>query len=568
MFGFQLPETGTKAAGDTVTISANNLNVREGPGLSYKVVGKVDKGETFPIQKEDEDWYQISMKNGTGWVASWLVTKNKSKAVNTERTGQVTADALRVRTGPGTSYQVAGSLKKGDTIEITKEENNWYEVSTSFGKGWVSKDYIQTSSSSSKAHESTESRSGLITADSLNVRKEPSLQSQAIGKLKKGSKVKILAQQNNWLKISFSSKTAWISSEFVNITGDGGPADELKQQQAGASQLSGQVGTITATSLNVRDSSSLSGNIIGKAAKGETFKLIEERNNWVKIQLKDGTYGWIAGWYIDKSAQATNKAIAGSAKNSNITILHDGTNIRQGPALNTQVIYRANYGETFLIVNVHRDWYEIQLPNGNKGFVAGWIVSANGDIPDAAKQGTGGNLRNKTIMIDPGHGGRDNGTTGANGTIEKKLTLQTSKLLYEKLRAAGANVILTRNSDTYLSLATRVSMAHYQDVDAFISIHYDSVTDSTVKGMTTYYYSASQKPLAASLHLSTQNKTKLINRGVRYGDYHVLRENRQKAVLVELGYLSNPSEELLLTSSSYQEQVTNGIYQGIAQYFQ
>ncbi len=562
MFGFQLPETGTKAAGDTITISADHLNVREGPGLSYKVVGKVNKGDTFSIQKVQGDWYQISMKNGTGWVAGWLVTKNK--AVNEARTGQVTADALRVRTRPGTSYQVAGSLKKGDTIKIIQEDNNWYEVSTAFGKGWVSKDYVQTGSPSGKAPASSEGKSGQITADSLNVRQEPSLQSDVIGKLEKGSKVIILAEQNGWTKISFSNKTAWISSDYVKITGRGQTSDVQQPLTAGAGPLAGQVGSISATTLNVRDSNSLNGKIIGKVTKGETFKLIEERNNWVKIQLKNGTYGWIAGWYIEKSAQTTNNS---DEAKSQITILHDGTNIRQGPDLNTEVIYRANYGESFSIINAHRDWYEIQLSDGKNGFVAGWIVSANGAIPDSEKHAADGSLSNKTIMIDPGHGGRDNGTTGSSGTIEKKLTLQTSKLLYNKLRASGANVILTRNSDTYLSLSTRVSMAHYQNVDAFISIHYDSVTDSTVKGMTTYYYSTSQKPLAASIHMSTQNQTKLKNRGVRFGDYHVLRENRQKAVLIELGYLSNPTEELLLTSSGYQEQVTNGIHQGLIQYF-
>ncbi len=63
------------------------------------------------------------------------------------------------------------------------------------------------------------------------------------------------------------------------------------------------------------------------------------------------------------------------------------------------------------------------------------------------------------MFLIPGHGGVDNGTTGAGGTFEKELTLRTAKLLYDKLKAAGANVYLTRANDTYISLPSRVSFA-------------------------------------------------------------------------------------------------------------
>jgi len=85
--------------------------------------------------------------------------------------------------------------------------------------------------------------------------------------------------------------------------------------------------------------------------------------------------------------------------------------------------------------------------------------------------------------------------------------------------------------------------------------------------MTTYYYNSNQKPLGEQIHSSVISKTMLKNRGTRFGDYHVIRENRQKAVLVELGYLSNPAEEMLVTSSQYQQAVASGIFDGLARYF-
>ena len=71
-----------------------------------------------------------------------------------------------------------------------------------------------------------------------------------------------------------------------------------------------------------------------------------------------------------------------------------------------------------------------------------------------------GTLKGLTIVIDPGHGGNDRGTTGTRGTDEKDITLLTSELLAAKLKAAGANVVMTRETDTYVSLRKRVAISH------------------------------------------------------------------------------------------------------------
>jgi N-acetylmuramoyl-L-alanine amidase len=462
-------------ASGTITIAVEELNVREGPGLSYKVLKKVQKGENFPLVKSDGDWYQVDLGSGKkGWIANWLVTKKES-VISGSGNGIVSTNSLRVRTGPGTSFEVAGSLHKNDKVEILNQDGDWLEVNTPIGKGWVSKEYIQT-----KSEKST--------------------------------------------------------------------------------------GKITASSLNVRNSNSLDGKVIASISKGETFKIVEEQDNWIRIELGAGKDGWVAGWYLEKTVPK-NTPSNETIKNSSVTIEHDGTNIRSSADTNSKVLARANSGDSFPIVAIHNDWYEIKLTNGKNGFVAGWIVSVSGGVPQVEKPGMNTDLKSKKIMIDPGHGGRDNGATGFKGTLEKQITLRTGQLLFSKLRAKGANVILTRSNDQYLSLGTRVSMAHYQDVDAFISIHYDSIENSAVNGMTTYYYHPYQKALATAVHKAAQNQVTIKDRNIRFGNYHVIRENRQQAILLELGYLSNPEEESLINSNQYQDQITNGIVQGLASYF-
>jgi N-acetylmuramoyl-L-alanine amidase len=563
----------TLAANDSATITSNLVNIREGPGLSYSVVKKVDKDETYPILKEEGDWIQIELSNGKkGWIANWLVSKNQgtsSTSGQTATSAEVIENDLRVRKGPGTSFQIIGYLNKGEKVDVIEDNENWFKISTTFGKGWVSKQFLNLKEKQSKKQNSNKQDSqnlgeGIIQTNSLNVREKPSLTGKVLGKLQKGTKVMVFSQKEDWTEISFSNQRAWISTQFIELKAKYQDSTDAEQAPKGG----GLSGTITATTLNLRSSASLNGSVIGTVKKGQRFKIVEEMNNWAKLEIKANNYGWVAGWYLDKSSSEITAPKGQAVNDSTISILHNGTNIRKSSSLESDVMYRANEGETFTVKSLHNNWYEILLPNGSSGYVAGWIVTVSGSAPQVEKAGAEKHLKNKTIILDPGHGGEDNGTTGARGTIEKELTLRTANLLYDKLKASGANVILTHSKDSYLSLRSRVSTSHYHNADAFISIHYDSITDKSVRGMTTYYYDSSyQKPLAEAIHSPIISQTKLKDRGYRFGDFHVLRENKRAAVLLELGYLSNPAEEVTVNSNQYQEAASSGMFNGLARYF-
>ncbi|HAQ06166.1 MAG TPA: N-acetylmuramoyl-L-alanine amidase [Bacillus bacterium] len=561
-----------KAVNGMVTITAESLNVREGPGLSYPVAAGLKKGEKYPLLKQEGEWIQISLGGSkTGWVVEWFTAKDSPASVPATqningKNGSVTANGLRVRKGPGTAFQIIGSLNNGQAVEILNTKDNWAEIRTPSMHGWVSKEFVQYDNS--KKQNTTEISASTktlatatVTATSLNVREKPSLNSKTVGQLKNGADIVIQSQSNGWAEITYSGKTAWVSSQYLKVTSEksGNGPKEIPPSQ--------YTGKVTASQLNVRERNSLDGKIIGSVSQGQSFQILEEQNNWVKVEFKPGKTGWAAGWFFEREKNGPTAPINQTIKNSSIKILHNGTNIRKGPSTGTSVIYRANLGDSFDMVSLKNDWYEISLPNGTKGYVAGWIVSVQGSAPQIEKPGAEIHTKNRTIVIDPGHGGRDNGTTGVRGTLEKSLTIRTAQLLYDKLKTSGANVILTRNNDTYISLASRVSTAHYHNADAFISIHYDSINDRSVRGMTTYYYNSKQKPLSEQIHSAIVSKTMMKDRGTRFGDYHVIRENRQKAVLLELGYLSNPAEEMLVTTPHYQETVANGIFEGLARYF-
>ncbi|WP_391560259.1 SH3 domain-containing protein [Robertmurraya sp.] len=553
------------AEGSTVEITTDTLNVREGPGLSYKVIEVVKRADRFSVIEEKSDWIQISLNSSgkKGWVAAWLVKKHSENEVSSSKSGIVTANQLRVRSGPSTSYKVVTTLSQGATVTIIKTESNWHQIKTSSITGWVAAEFIQDIKSDTGGSSSSQ-QTGKVTANNLNVRSTASTSGNILGKLQKGSTVSILSVESNWVKIQYNGQAAWISKEFVEMSSTSSQPSVPNQTNTNSS--SGLLGTITATTLNVRSTGSLSGKIVGTVSKGQAFEILAEENNWAKIKLKNGQLGWVASWYLSKEQSSTTTKVD-VEQNSTVTILYNGTNIRKSATTNSSVISRANAGETFTVLSVQNDWYEIQLKDGSKGFVAGWLVTVSGASQQIERPGAEQYLKNKVIVIDPGHGGRDTGATGIKGSYEKNLTLKTAQLLYDKLKTAGANVVMTRNTDSYLSLSSRVGMSHTHAADAFVSIHFDSILDSSVRGMTSYYYHNYQQSLATTVGKEVTSFTKLKDRGVRYGDYHVLRENKRASVLLELGYLSNSAEETLVNSESYQANAATGIYQGLAKYF-
>ncbi|MEH7178879.1 SH3 domain-containing protein [Neobacillus vireti] len=561
-FAVFLPQEKSVAATGSVTIAESTVNIRSGPSLSYQLVKQVKKGEKFTIIKEQGDWIQIQLSGSkSGWVANWVVTKSANGSTittsNKKSAAQANTNQLRVRSGPGTSFRIIGYLSKGQAVTVLDDNENWLKISaSSIGEGWVAREYIDfktTTSNSSKEEDTSISIGTGIVTDTLNMRKEPSATGTVIGKLAKGTSVSIYSKKNNWLEIKYRDQKAWVSADYV----------QMGNQSQPSNTNAGSIGTVTASNLSVRSSSSLNAEIIGSVSKGQKFTILDEVNNWVKIEFQPGKIGWAAGWYFNKDKESSSSL----TKNSRITILHDGTNIRKDPSVQSNVLLRANEGESFPIKSLSNDWYEIILPNGTTGYIAGWIVSTNGTGPGIDKQGAEGHLKYKTIVIDPGHGGIDTGATGTGGTLEKELTLRTAQLLSDKLKAAGANVFLTRSSDSYLPLPSRVRMASVHQTDAFISLHYDSSIDRNIRGMTAYYYHSYQKKLAESVYYSTNAQTKLKSRGIRSGDYHVVRENKRQAVLMELGYISNSAEEMTLTSGQFQESVATGLYNGLATYF-
>ncbi len=197
-----------------------------------------------------------------------------------------------------------------------------------------------------------------------------------------------------------------------------------------------------------------------------------------------------------------------------------------------------------------------------------------------------------TIVIDPGHGGRDNGTISATGLLEKDVTLDIAQRLGALLqKRLGAEVVFTRTNDTFVPLASRADLANAANADFLISIHGNASSYSDVRGVETFYFrssgealaSASENPhssgtakgpdaarafaadvQAALLHTLTDGQQPMRDRGIKPASFVVLRDVRMPAILAEVSFMSSQKDAKRLESPKYREQVANALYKGIA----
>jgi len=222
--------------------------------------------------------------------------------------------------------------------------------------------------------------------------------------------------------------------------------------------------------------------------------------------------------------------------------------------------------------------------------------------------------KSKTIVLDPGHGGVDPGAIGLQGTYEKKIVLMAAKSIGEILKKSGRyNVILTRKSDRFIPLRSRVAIARRAQADLFISLHADSIKNGAVRGATVYTLSENASDKEAAQLAERENKSDLIagidlnaesqevtdilidlvqretmnqsavfagavvqeitkkikthRRPHKFAGFAVLKALDIPSILLEMGYLSNIKDEALLNSDAFQKKLGLAILLGLDRYF-
>lgn len=188
---------------------------------------------------------------------------------------------------------------------------------------------------------------------------------------------------------------------------------------------------------------------------------------------------------------------------------------------------------------------------------------------------------NRTVVVDPGHGGKDPGMTGADGLEEKGINLEISLKLRDILEKQGFNVVLTRDTDRGLydedasgkklqDLQRRTELIRKAEPLLTVSIHQNSYSDPDVKGPQVFYFQGSDegKSLAEAVQKSLNEKLEITDpRSVKgNSSYYLLKKSPAVTVIAECGFLTNPSEAEKLQDEAYQYKVAEALAEGIEAY--
>ena len=385
--------------------------------------------------------------------------------------------------------------------------------------------------------------------------------------------------------------------------------------------------------LNLRQGPGTNYPIVGKVNSGDYLSVITRSGDWYKIQTKNGDDAYVSKNYVTiYSGGTSNNGTGGGTvepqpepeptppttdQNGKLLVTDRTTGTGQSSiafdiGTGTPSVVSNNGNQIVVKISGVQLSADNWQPAENMAPFTGLMVNNNGsdsvlltasvsdkgyfrlDINGSTftvtavakhKNGTTG-LAGKTIVVSPGHGvygaggAIDRGAVSPiNGLDEVDFNTPLSLKLRDKLEAAGATVIMIRDTEgpINMSLYERSVMTNNANADAFVEIHGDSAANAAAKGIGTWIYTdntrlttAAQKDMRNEFG-SVMNQALANTTGqpayVKYGNFSVIRETEVPCVLVECGFLTNAEDAARLATDAYQEKLAQGIYNGLANYF-
>lgn len=413
----------------------------------------------------------------------------------------------------------------------------------------------------------------IAAEESIAVYTEPSKDSETLGELELGDQVNIYEEpqaeelnQEKWLEIDFNEQLGYIAADSIR------PIVET---------ISGKV---TSTGLNIREMANVESRTIGQLKKGEEIVIFEFDGNWARFKY-NGNWGYVHTYYLDmkqnkkpftalaspKLENENNRSWLSWDKLGAVTTTHrlieNGVEIEATAPTVDQWIDETHPAINRIEYSTSTKGSKIRIYL-NKGYQ--FVVRHSANTVRITLLNSG--LVDKRIVIDAGHGGVDPGAIGVTGLSEKEVNLAVANKLVTLLENAGARVILTRSADTSLTLADRVKRTNDMDADVFVSIHADSFK-ATSQGSTTFYHSGKNPSWQQSKKLADITIEKItsqlgtVNRGSNDKSLFVIRENEIPAILVEMAFLSNPTEEAMLKTDETRQKAAQAIFDSLVEFY-
>ncbi|CAM3950651.1 SH3 domain-containing protein [Bacillus paramycoides] len=371
------------------TVNADVLHVRAGSSTSHDIITRVYNGQSLNVIGEENGWFKINHNGQTGYVSGEFVSKNgaTNNNVSTGGNNKVTADVLRVRTGPNTSSSVSGRVYEGQTLNVIGQENGWVKIKHNGQVGYVSSQFVSgassnTGSTNSNNNEATvQPASGNYTVNvsSLRVRTGPSTSHPTVGSVKQGQVVQVVGEVQDWFKINYAGQTAYLSKDYVT---KGGSNENVTQgnnqgQNNNVTVQTGGTYVVNATSLRVRTGPATYHSVIGGVLNGTTLNVIGSEGSWFKVNYQ-GKTGYVSSEFMKfvKGGTATPEQPKQPEQGAigDYYINASALNVRSGEGTNYRIIGALPQGQKVQVISENYGWSKINY-NGQTGYIGTRFLS-------------------------------------------------------------------------------------------------------------------------------------------------------------------------------------------------
>ena len=286
------------------TVTGSGVRLRGGAGTDKPILGSLSKGTVLTVTGVSGNWYAVDYNGKTAYVSSDYLKLGIGAASQEEdepqnedppaagQTGAIIGTSVRMRKGPGTTYDVLGYYSNGVTMTVTGSKNGWYEVYYNGKHGYVIAQYLRVSPEKSYDTEI----SGTVTATSLNLRMGPGDSYSSLGTFGKGQTLKITGETGTWYEVSVNGKYGYMSKDYISA-GSQEATDPVEP-------IATSVGIVTGDGVRMRSGPDVNSTVLGYYNRGTRVTVTGKTGNWYAVSY-NGLSGFISVDYISINSGKT-----------------------------------------------------------------------------------------------------------------------------------------------------------------------------------------------------------------------------------------------------------------------
>ena len=303
------------------TVTASALYMRSEASTSSSVVTCLPRGTTVVVHSASDGWVRVSYREYTGYMSAEFLSMS-SAADGSFGTGTVTGDEVRLRSGPGTSYDIIGTRDKGAKLEVTGVSGAWYKVDLDGSTGYIVSTYLSLGSSSGGTGTSTgggsDAKTGVINGTDVRLRSGPGTTYDILGSFSTGATLTVTGESGDWYKVSANGNEGYVYKAYLTIGGSSSSSSSSAYSSGGSSvtAMSDTAATVI-SAVHMRSGPDTSYTSQRVLEAGTSVTITGEAGKWYRVTY-NGSEGYIFKTYLTTgsvSASGEGARLVAEAKN-------------------------------------------------------------------------------------------------------------------------------------------------------------------------------------------------------------------------------------------------------------